>query len=237
MGLFSSIASGVGKLFSGGAGIVAGSLISGGLGFLGAKEQADAAGDAAKEQLRMYYQSRADLAPWREAGARSLADLERIQKIYEGAVMRPQEWVKDPGYTFLYQQGLDAVGRGASARGKLDSGEYLKDLTKYGQGMASTGYENYLSRLERLMNRYSGTSGIGQTATSNTAYLAQGAGQAQAAGRIGEANARTGLYGNLSNIISSGINQYNLLKAMSPQSPSQTGYGTQPFNPAWYGGV
>lgn len=43
----------------------------------------------------------------------------------------------DPSYQFRFQQGLDAVNRGAAKSGMLGSGNQMAELMQYGQGMAS----------------------------------------------------------------------------------------------------
>jgi hypothetical protein len=227
------------------AAIGGGALIGAGASYLGSKDQSKAAKDAAKSQqkgsdkateaqLEMYYQSREDLAPWREAGGRSLKDLERVQGTYEGAIMDPNQYMESPAYNWLQEQGIKAMDRGASAAGTRGSGGHSKDLIQYGQGLAKTDYGGYLSRLESLMNRYAGTSQVGQTSTATTAALGANAanqvgqnalysGQANAASQINQGNSRTGLYNNLSNIGSNAVNQgitYNYLQNMGNQQPS-----------------
>jgi hypothetical protein len=53
----------------------------------------------------------------------------------------------DPSYQFRLQQGQQAVERSAAAKGLLGSGNVLQELTQYGQGMASTEYQNQFTRL------------------------------------------------------------------------------------------
>lgn len=202
------------------------------LSYASAKEQSKAAtsaantqvagGDRATEaQLQMYETSRADLAPWRAVGERSLADLEKEQTNYASVVKDPNLYKQSPGYGWLQKQGIDALNRGASASGKLDSGQRSKDLISYGQGLALQDYTGYLGRLESLMNRYAGTSQVGQSATNTTTNLGsnvatnigninQNQANAVASGQINQANARTGLYQNLANIGTNWANQYTL---------------------------
>ena len=62
----------------------------------------------------------------------------------------------DPSVGFRYQQGLDAVERGAAATGMLGSGNMATELEQYGQGFASTEYQNQFNRqmgLQQLMNQ------------------------------------------------------------------------------------
>ena len=215
-----------------------------------AQLQSGAANQATQAQLQMYNQSRADLAPWRAAGERSLADLERIQGIYEGAVMDPNQYQQSPGYGWLQQQGIDTLKKGALGSGQF--GGYSKDLVKFGQGLALqdyTGYlgrPGYLGRLEGLMNRYAGTAQVGQTASGTLANLGQNTagnlgniyqnqGNALATGQINQANARTGMYQNLANIGTNYANQYALNNYLqnyggggSTGYPSTPSYSYQP---------
>ena len=208
-------------------------VIGGGLSYMSSREQADAARQGADAQAQvqwdMYDQNRKDLAPWREAGERSLADLERVQGTYEGAVMDPNQYKQSPGYDWLRKQGEDAINRRSAAQGQFGSGRNQKDLMQYGQGLALQDYQGYLGRLESLMNRYAGTSQVGQTSSSLVAGLGANAanqvGQAAYASQINQGNARTGLYQNLSNIGSNAVNQgmmYNYLGNMQQQQPQQT---------------
>jgi hypothetical protein len=216
------------------------------LSYLSAENEADAARDAAKYQRegadeaaqvqwKMYNQSRKDMAPWREAGGRGLKDLERVQGTYEGAVMDPSKYVESPGYGWLEEQGRGAINRQSAAQGQFGSGRHGKDLTQYGQGLALQDYQGYLGRLESLMNRYAGTSQVGQTASNQVAGLGANAaanvgnaamygGNAMAGGEINQANARTSMYQNFSNIGSNAVNQgltYNYLQNMGQQPQSQ----------------
>ena len=215
-------------------------LGSAAISYMGSREQsrgASKASDAMSDvQWDMYAQNRQDTAPWREAGARSLKDLERIQGTYEGAVMDPNQYVQSPAYDWLRQQGIEAINRKSAATGQFGSGRNQKDLMQYGQGLALTDYQGYLGRLESLMNRYAGTSQVGQTASGQLAGLGQNvANQVGAAGyasQINQANARTGLYQNLSNIGTNAVNQWSLnnyLQNMNTQQPQSTGPG--------YGGI
>ena len=63
--------------------------------------------------------------------------------------------VYDPSTNFRYQQGLDAVSRGAAAGGTLGTPAQMLALEQYGQGFASTEYQNQFQRqatLQQLMN-------------------------------------------------------------------------------------
>lgn len=105
---------------------------------------------------------------------------------------------ESPGYRFRRDEGIKAVERSAAARGLLGSGGTLKAIQRYGEGLASSEYENYANRLASL-------AGVGQTATAQTGA----AGQA-AAGNIGNAymqagNARASAYSNTGQAISNTV--------------------------------
>ena len=219
-------------------------VVGGGLSYLSSRSQSGAARDAAEDsnrvQWKMYKQNRKDMAPWREAGVRSLADLERVQETYEGAVMDPNEYKQSPGYDWLREQGNKNINRQSAAGGQFGSGRNQKDLMQYGQGLALQDYGGYLGRLESLMNRYAGTAQVGQTASGTLAGLgantANQVGAANYASQINQGNARTGLYQNLSNIGSSATNQFmlnNYLQNMNTQQPAAQPSSTGPG----YGGV
>jgi len=219
--------------------ILGSAIIGGGLSYLGSKEQSSAAQSAANTQAaaadraaqlqyQMFQENRSDLAPWRAAGGRSLADLERLQGTYESAVMNPNQYKQSPGYGWLQQQGLDALQKSGAAGGV----PITRDAIRFGQGLALQDYTGYLGRLDR----YAGTAQVGQTASNNLAALGQNyagnvgniyqnAGNAIASGQINQANARTGLYSNLSNIGSNAVNQYmlsNYLSNLQPAGPTPT---------------
>ena len=210
-------------------------LIGGGLSYLSAKDQSDAAEKAADSQSQvqwdMYWQSREDIGPWREAGERSLEDLERLQKTYEDVIMDPSKYVESPAYNFLLNRGVGAIDAAASASGGLDKGARSKDLMAYGKGLASQDYGNYVNLLGNLLNRYAGTAGVGQTAANTVANLGQNTanqvGNAQAAGYINRSNAQTGMYENLANIGSNATNQWMLNNYLNPQASQRAGYGYQ----------
>ena len=238
------------------AAIIGGSAVIGsGLSYMGQQQQASALGDMTKQTKKYGYKARQDyqsardavrkrLAPWESAGVSSLGDLMRIQEQYEGAIQDPNQYIQSPGYNWLQEQGVSAIDRGAAARGKLDSGQNQKDLMRFGQGLASQDYGNYLSRLENLMNQYTRTSQMGQNAASQTAGYDFAAEQGKAnirmqtlghqgLSQLGVANAQTGLYNNLANIGSNAANQYMLYNYLQNQNLGQQQQNVQ--KPPLYG--
>jgi hypothetical protein len=61
-------------------------------------------------------------------------------------IPRAENVFNDPGYQFRMNQGLDALERSAAARGMLRTGNTLKDIINYSQGLASTEYGNMFNR-------------------------------------------------------------------------------------------
>jgi hypothetical protein len=104
-----------------------------------------------------------------------------------------------PGYEFRLSEGIKAAERSAAARGLLGSGGTLKAIQRYGEGLASSEYENYSNRLAAL-------AGIGQTATNATSAAGQSAAQGISNATINAGNARASAYANTGSAINSGIN-------------------------------
>ena len=158
------------------------------------------------EQRRQNDQARADQAPFRDTGVLAndkLASLYGVQRA--GGTYTPGTnadgtptyggFETSPGYQFRFDQGMRAVERGAAARGLLRSGAAVKATQRFGEGLASSEYENFANRLASL-------AGVGQASTNAT----QAAG-ANAANNISDAymkagNARASAYLNTGNAIS-----------------------------------
>ena len=142
----------------------------------------------------------------------------------------PGEFKASEGYQWTLGQGLQAQQRQAAATGRMGSGAYLKDATKYAEGLASTEYQNFLNRYYQSLNPYLSMAGMGQlsagqsasgaTSTGNAlANIYQNAGASSAAGILGQ-------YGAYSNALTNAGNQVgNYL--MQNRS-----WGQQPINPA-----
>jgi hypothetical protein len=216
------------------------------------KTQAAAAGQAADVQQQQYEQTRADQAPYREAGYNALANLQRTAGNVPGAFkFGASDYQADPGYAFRLSEGQKALDRQAAARGGLISGGALKAAQRYGQEMGSqeygnaynralTSYNTDVARENQLYNRQAGLAGIGQTSTNlvgqagqnyatNVGNLMTGAGAAQAAGQVGMANAITGGLGTYLNYSQNNA-LLNALRggggaAINPGYGTSAGYG------------
>jgi len=177
--------------------------------------QAAAADRASELQREMFEQTRADQAPYREAGYNALANLQRTAGNVPGAFrFGAGDYQADPGYAFRLSEGQKALDRQAAARGGLISGGALRAAQRLGQELGSqefgnaynralTGYNAEVARENQLYNRQAALAGIGQTATNlvgtagqnyatSAGNLMTGGAAAQAAGQVGAANALTG---------------------------------------------
>lgn len=136
-------------------------------------------------QREMAEQQRADFAPWREAGERSLLAIE--QGIQSGAFeVGNINLEDDPGYRVRMQEGIDAIDASASSRGRLLSGAQNKALTQYGQEQGSKEYANaYAREANEKARKFNMLSGLSQGGQSSAAGQAQASsGLAQTGGNI-----------------------------------------------------
>ena len=168
---------------------IGGALISSSASKKAAKAQVQSADQAIAEQRRQYDQTRADLAPWRQAGG---------QAIQQGfAMLQPgYDYKTSPGYDFRFSEGQRAVESGGAARGMLMSGGTLKDLARFGDGLASQDYNDQFNRMMAVASggQQAATNGaqLGQQAQNNIGSLLTQQGNARASGYIGTANAING---------------------------------------------
>jgi hypothetical protein len=152
-----------------------------------ANQVANATRDAAGQQRESTLEALALSAPYREGGLQDYNALrQQVGTSFQAS----------PGYEFMRGEAMRAVDQNASARGMLNSGARLRELTRVGTGLANQEYQNWLSRLQ-------GLAGVGQAASGQAASLAQqggiqqagltmAGGQAQAQGTVGQANALLG---------------------------------------------
>jgi hypothetical protein len=72
------------------------------------------------------------------------------------------DYANDPAFQFEMDQGTNAINHSAAARGLASSGNVLKDLTRFGQGLAATYYND-------AFNRYMQGRGLQQAAATTLA--------------------------------------------------------------------
>jgi hypothetical protein len=114
-----------------------------------------------------------------------------------------ERFYQSPDFQFAMRSGVGALDNSAASRGSLLSGNQLRAVTEYGQGLGTQNLGNYLSRL-------SGISQQGQNASGMLGQLGVGLGN--------------GVAGNVGNI---GSNMANTLTASSNNiANSQMAQGT-----------
>lgn len=148
-------------------GDIAGAIIGGKASKKAAKAQEKLGREAIAEERRQYDLTRQDLAPWREAGGTAIkAGLAMLQPGYDHTT--------SPGYQFRFGEGQRAVESGGAAKGLLMSGGTLKDLVRFGQGVAADDFNDQF-------NRQMAIAGGGQQAATSLGALG-----GAMAGRIGD---------------------------------------------------
>ena len=201
--------------------------------YFGGQAQADAAKQAAANQMSMFNTINNQLAPQRGAGYQSL---NQIRSMLPGQYMayseagtptgiqtgtdyltrqfNPQDLQAGlaPNYNFMLNQGQQAQQRAANVGGGLIGGNALRGLEDYTQNYAQNAYQqafnNFNTQRTGIYNTLAGIAGIGQNATNTTAQAGQNA--TTAAGQLGvgaaAANA-AGLTG-AANAIQGGVQNY-----------------------------
>ena len=230
---------------------------------IGGKSQSDAAKKAAKEQTKA---TKATIKaqekalerqiglqePFRQTGVNALADYATASQYTPFGV--PQ-FEADPGYQFRMSEGLKALERSAASRGLLQSGGTLKDITRFGQDVASQEYQNafqrYLLERQQRLQPLEYRIGLGQAAASgqaanvgstaqNVGQLTTSLGNIRSAGIMGQSNAFTGALSNIAGLVTQGAEAYgqyqaaqpymNYLRAITPTAGGVTP-GASPYTP------
>lgn len=155
------------------------------LGLGGSFLSANAAGDAADAQAKAGKKALAQFAPYTGVGQGAITTLGQLFGIGpQGQQTNPDfsRFFQSPDYQFAFNEGRKAIDFGNAARGQLLSGNNLRDLTEFGQGLATQNFGNYVNRLM-------GLSQLGQASAAQSAAQLGNIGQAQASGIVGGANA------------------------------------------------
>ncbi len=199
------------------AGPIVGGLLQGSAAKSAAQTQAGATQQAIGEQQRQFDTTRADLAPYRDAGTGAITRLGDLVGT-SGNTTAPNygdltkkftlaDFWDDPVTKASYQAGLDlgtkALQNQAARSGSINSGAQLKALdrfaTDYTGGQASGSQARFVGDQNNLYNRTLGVAqtGLGATSTgvnagANTAStiggLITGQGNAAAASQIAQGN-------------------------------------------------
>lgn len=183
------------------------------------------------------------LSPYLNLGNRSATTLADMLgpggQLMQQFAFDPSQIANTPEYKFQLQQGTQALDQSAAARGGLLSGGQLKGITQYGQGLASTSYQqaynNALNTFQTNRNNTLGAllagTGIGQQAFGQNLqgtefegslaqtgalgagnFFMQGAG-GTAAGQVGSANAWQGA---LPGLVGAGTTLAGLIPGVTP---------------------
>lgn len=182
-----------------------------------ANKQAGAAGQASQVEQNMFNQTQGNLQDWMNSGRQANYTLQNLLGLKTGSVdagfdqnaplskaFSLQDFQASPAYNFNLEQGMNAINKGAAARGNLYAPQTLQDLGKFTQGTASNEFQNafsnYNTNQNNIFSRLQTLSGQGANAATNLGgFGAQtagqiggniiGAGNANAAGIVGGANA------------------------------------------------
>jgi hypothetical protein len=166
--------------------------------------------------------------PFRATGVNALADYATASQYTPFGM---SQFEADPGYQFRMSEGMKALERSAAARGILQSGGTLKDITRFGQDMASHEYQNafqrYLAERQAKLQPLEYRINLGQAAASGQAAnvgstagtvgnLTVGAGDIRAQNAITQGNIWSGLASNIGNIASQAATGYGQYQAGLP---------------------
>lgn len=227
---------------------IIGGLIGGGSSSDAANAQLQASQAATAEQQREFDQITKSFAPFLQTGQLSLQDLSSLlglggsgADIMNSPLLRQftaSDFTKSPGYDFQMKQGIDAIQNSAAAKGGVFSGNTLKSLDTFGQGLANqdwwNAYNAFTGNQNRTLSTLGGLANNGQnaagnlgsigTATANNigSNLIQG-GNAQAAGIVAGGN-------NLNNTIQSLFQNQGLQTALSGLFGGGGGGGSNIFS-------
>jgi len=113
-----------------------------------------------------------------------------------------------PGYEFSRNAGINAAQGSAAAGGTLFSGKTLKDLTRFGTGLADQEFGDYYGRLGGLsgagQNAVGGLVSAGQNTAANVGNLLSQGGDARASSYLRGANLITSGIQNLADLAAYG---------------------------------
>jgi len=206
----------------------------------GAQKKAQAR--AAKEQKKMYEQSRKDMEPYMTSGTLANTNLnmrmglagDASNKDY-GFLMKRfnnQEFEKDPGYQFRMDEGNRGIAATQAARGGLLSGAAAKEAARYNQGFASNeygqAYDRFTNDQAGQYNKLSGIKASGQNAATSMMGTNERYGDNMAQGQMARGDINAQLIGarnaNNQNMLSS-LNMLGQQGMAAKSSRQASNYG------------
>ena len=169
-------------------------ILGAGVNLFGGFATANAAKKAGKAQQQAAQQAAANFRPYSQLGDYSAGQLQgRLNNNALLGNFTMADLENDPGYQFELQEGNQAIDRAAGSRGGRYSGATLKALQRFGQGLASTRFNEAYNRdntdKTRTYNMLSGGVNAGQGAQGTVGNFLSNAGAAQASGDVGANNA------------------------------------------------
>ena len=175
--------------------IIGGAVIGGVASTRAAGIGAEGTDAAIAEQRRQFDINRADIAPFRQTGIEAT---ERLRRLGAGDM---SEFFTSPGFEFRREEGLRGLENRFSASGGALSGNALRRLAEFNQGLASQEFGNFFSRQAQLAGLGQGATQAGVAAGTGISgnisnALIQG-GNARASGVLGVNQAIQGGLGNL----------------------------------------
>lgn len=230
----------------GAGGAIAGSVIRGNAADSAAQTQANAANQASATELQMFNQTQANEQPYMQAGGTALTSLLNGLGLGPGGTgqgslntpFNPSMLQNTPGYQFQLGQGEQAIQDSATATGGIGGGNTLKALMNYGQGLASTTYqqqlEDYMAQQNQGFNKLQTIAGSGQNAAANLGSLGSQTAQSIGNNQIGAGNSISAGQVASGNATSSGINQ--LLASLQSNGGNLNPFGSGGVLDPWASG-
>lgn len=192
-----------------------GSIFGGLMGGKGAKKAAKyqykAAKKAIAEQKRQYDLTRADYAPYREAGYGGLAgygDLVGVNGVEKQA--SAMDALRDsPFYQSLFRSGEEAILQNAAATGGIRGGNTQRSLADFGEDVFARTIDRQLGYLGGLSSMGLGATGqvanFGADKANNVSSLLQQQGAAQAGSALAQTGIWQGVINNLGRSIATAL--------------------------------
>lgn len=134
-------------------GIAAAAVVAGGSMYSAnksAKSQSKAMRNAQAQQRMLIEEANRKLDPYAQAGQQALSPLTSLITGNEQQQLNSLQ--NSPGYQFRISEAQKMIQNSQAARGNLLSGGALKELSQYGQGLASEEYGNRVNQLQGLAN-------------------------------------------------------------------------------------
>ena len=225
--------------------------------YFGGQAQADAAKEAAKNQMTMFNTINSQLAPQRGAGYQAL---NQIRSMLPGQSMAynelgqpagvqtgtdyltrqftPQDLQAGlaPNYQFMLNQGQQQTQRQANLAGGAMGGNALRALQDYTQNYAGNAYQNAFGNFQNqrtgIYNTLAGIAGLGQQAVNTGAQAGQAATTAAGQLGVGSAAAQAAGLSGAANAAQGGVQNYQqnqILQAILGQN--QNVAQTPPYAP------